>query len=69
MGIIIKNYFNLLSFNTKKVIDMSYMFKNCGNLQNNLDFSSFDFNSVINKDNMLSNFCDLIIIKKINMKY
>ena len=55
---------NLLSFNTKKVIDMSYMFKNCGNLQNNLDFSSFDFNSVINKDNMLSNFCDLINNKK-----
>ena len=39
---------------------MSYMFKNCESLQNNLDLSSFDYNSVINKSNMLSGFNNLI---------
>ena len=54
---------NLLSFDTKNVVDMSYMFKYCESLQNNLDLSSFDYNSVINKNNMLSGFNNLIKYK------
>ena len=50
---------NLFSFDTKKVVDMSYMFKNCESLPNIPDLSSFDYYSVINKSYMFSGFYNL----------
>ena len=47
---------NLLSFDTKNVVNKRFMFKSCESLQNNLDLSSFDYNSVIKINNKISNF-------------
>ena len=57
---------NLLSFDTKKVVDLSYMFKNCESLHNIPDLSSFDYKSAYKTINKTSNFGYLnkIIMKK-----
>ena len=44
---------NLLSFDAKNVVNKSDMFKNYESLQNNLDLSSFDYNSVIKMKNTI----------------
>ena len=54
---------NLLTFNTKNVTDMSYMFCSCHKLKN-LDLSSFNFENVIRMPLMLGSYPEL---KNINI--
>ena len=57
------NELNLLSFNTSKVTNMSYMFCNCSSLKE-IDLSSFNTNLV---NDMSYMFCNCSFLKKLNL--
>ncbi len=60
---------NISKWNTNNVINMSHMFGGCSSLRSLPDISKWNTNNVIHKYSMFSDCLNIIISKRINLKY
>ena len=59
-GIIIKNEFNFIKWNTSNVTNMEYLFSGCESLLSLPDISKWNTNNVTNMDS-LSSYCIFLL--------